>query len=173
MHPNSSRKLASELGPGAAPPLNRPSSVMSMGPRTSAQNAVLSASVTRPSSSLGLQEQHVDLTKGVSFHMMSPAAEALIQSATSSVSASRYPEARAIQTVASPIWTPSFKGNVSACKVPGAQVQKSGKETLQIRPSSALHKKPLILDFVQGGDDLVHSSPLNSPHNLSRVVRRV
>jgi len=143
-----------------------------MGPRTPTQHAVLSASATRPGSSLGLQEQHVDLTRGVSFHMMSPATEALIQKATNNVSTSKYPEAHASQFVSSSIWTPVSKGSASACKVPGAHVTKADKEKMKI-PSSALHRKPLDLDFVKGGENAAHASPMTSPHSLSRIVKRV
>jgi hypothetical protein len=165
LQPNRSRELASELRPAADPVLSRPASAMSMGPRTSAQHAVLSASATRPSSSFGSQQVHADLTKGVSFHMMSSAAEALIQQAAVRVSAPHNLDS-GIGPGSTTIWTPSSsKVNASACKVPRFHAPRSGWDKLNMRPPSSLFPPNKGLPNLHV-NALLHSSPLNSPRNL-------
>ena len=139
---------------------------MSMGPRTSAQHAVLSASATRPSSSFGSQKDHVDLTKGVSFHMMSPSAEALVQQAAVRVSAPHNLDSGIGLAGSTIIWTPSSsKINVSAGKVPRFHAPKSGWDKLNTRPPSSLFPPKKGLPNLRV-NHLLHSSPLNSPRNL-------
>ena len=166
MQPNRSRELASELRPAADPVLSRPASAMSMGPRTSAQHAVLIASATCPSSSFGSQQVHADLTKGVSFHMMSSAAEALIQQAAVRVSAPHKLDSGIGLAGSTILWTPSSsKTNAPAGKVPRFHAPRSGWDKLNMKPPSSLFPPNKGLPNLHV-NALLHSSPLNSPRNL-------
>jgi hypothetical protein len=138
---------------------------MSMGPRTPAQHAVLSASATRPDSSFGSHKDDVDLTKGVSFHMMSPTAEALIQQAIGRVGTSKHLHSGPNQAVDTVIWTPSQSKGSSSGKVPGFHAKKVGWDKLNIGhpPISPSFKKQLP---TLQGHALLHSSPRSSPGKM-------
>lgn len=174
LKPNRSKDLATELRPAPNSPgslLSRPSSVTCMrtqAPLKDAAPNLLSASTTRPSSSLSLQRESVDLTKGVSFHMMHPATEALIQQATDKVDSSKHMAVGAAPAISSSMWIPTLSHfGTSRCKIPGmhAKSKKNGQEKLQIaQPSVLPQQNPSRphLPFDKMGD-LLYSSPLNSP----------
>ena len=159
--------MASELRLAASPLSSRPASVMSMGPRTAVQHDVLSASTTRPNSSSLSHNDHVDLTRGVSFHLMPPETEARIQHAVDRVSSSRNADVVCAES-ARTIWTPTASSNaVSVGKVPGLHAAKIGREKHKFVPTSSLPMTPtrvlprLQVPKIAGG--FLHSSPLSSP----------
>jgi hypothetical protein len=143
---------------------------MSMGPRTSVQHSVLNASFARPSSSFGPPNNHVDLTEGVSFHLMPSSAEALIQQAVARVGTSKHVDSDPDQTHAALIWTPSSTKNCSSAgKIPSCHAKKSGWDKLKIvlpptPPYSDTELPKLQLH------NLLHSSPLSSPGKSSLLV---
>jgi hypothetical protein len=174
LKPNRSKDLATELRPAPNSPgslLSRPSSVTCMSTQAPLKEAapnLLSASTTRPSSSLSLQRESVDLTKGVSFHMMHPATEALIQQATGKVDSSKHMAVGLAPDISSSMWIPSLSHfGTSICKIPGmhAKSKKNGQEKLQIaQPSFLPQQKPTLPHLPVGKmGDLLYSSPLNSP----------
>jgi hypothetical protein len=164
--PNRSHALASELRPAASPLSTRPASVMSMGPRTAVQHDVLSASTTRPNSSSLSHKDHVDLTRGVSFHLMPPETEARIQHAVNRVGSSRNVDVVCADSTRT-IWTPTASSiALSVGKVPGLHAAKVRPEKHKL-PTSSLPMTPTrVLPRLQVPNiagDFLHSSPLSSP----------
>ena len=159
LKPSRSKELACELQLASASPLSRPSSITSTGARTLLQFA----STTRPGTSLSLLRDHVDLTKGVSFHLMPPATEALIQQAAGKVDSTKNVTA-IVSTVSSPVLP---HGSACVGKIPGFHAKKLGQQKLQIVPPSFIsQQKPPKLQVLRKFDDARDnspSSPLNSP----------